>query len=161
MIENLYTIGVYGSTEATFFDALVNANIDLFVDIRVRRGLRGHTYAYANSAYLQDKLKSLNIDYLHYLPLAPTVAVKQVQEDMDKQAKTARRQRETLSPVFIETYTSEILSRFELDDFLKAAAGHKNICMFCVEQHPQACHRSIAGARLSERLNIPLNHLLP
>ena len=148
MIENIYTIGAYGSTEDTFFNALTEANIDLFVDIRLRRGLRGKTYAYANSAYLQDKLKALGIAYLHYQALAPTAAVKQLQEAIDKQTKTARRKRETLSPEFIKTYQDSILVQFAIDEFIDAIGEHKIICPFCVEQHPDACHRSLAAEKI-------------
>ena len=37
----LYTIGVYGSTEASFFKKLEQNNIDTFCDIRQRRGVGG------------------------------------------------------------------------------------------------------------------------
>ena len=36
----IYTIGVYGWTEEDFFNKLQEKNIDLFVDIRFRRGMR-------------------------------------------------------------------------------------------------------------------------
>lgn len=49
----LVTIGVYGSTERKFFDALVRAKVDVFCDIRLRRGMRGATYSFANSSLLQ------------------------------------------------------------------------------------------------------------
>ncbi len=161
MIETIYSIGVYSSTEDTFFEALTEAKIDLFVDIRLRRGLRGKTYAYANSTFLQNKLRTLNIAYLHYQALAPTAAIKQLQEDSDKQSRTARRQRETLSPIFVDTYQSVILAQFNSDDFLKAVGDHSNICLFCVEHHPEACHRSLAAAKLSDLLQVPLKHLTP
>ena len=50
------TIGVYGSDEATFFEALQRAGVDTFCDIRWRRGVRGAKYAFANSARLQKRL---------------------------------------------------------------------------------------------------------
>ena len=45
----IVTIGVYGFDESGFFDALCQAEVDTFCDIRSRRGLRGATYAFANS----------------------------------------------------------------------------------------------------------------
>jgi uncharacterized protein (DUF488 family) len=161
MIEALYTIGVYGSTEASFFDSLVKARIDLFVDIRIRRGLRGHTYAYANSTALQQKLKTLKMDYLHYRALAPTTAIKQMQEQADAEQKIARRQRDELIPEFIAAYKDEILAQFDLDDFLNAVSDHRRICLFCVEHDPAACHRSLAAAKLQALLDVPLEHLMP
>ena len=55
----IYTIGVYGSTEEIFFNKLKLHNIDLFCDIRQRRGVRGSQYKYVNSNYLQAKLQEL------------------------------------------------------------------------------------------------------
>ena len=37
----IYTIGVYNSTESSYFRKLQENNIDLFCDIRQRRGVRG------------------------------------------------------------------------------------------------------------------------
>lgn len=39
MIE-IFTIGVYNSTEESYFGKLMDAKIDLFCDIRQRRGVR-------------------------------------------------------------------------------------------------------------------------
>ena len=50
---NVFTIGVYGSTENSFFEKLAQSRIDLFCDIRQRRGVRGSQYKYVNSNYLQ------------------------------------------------------------------------------------------------------------
>ena len=47
----LYTMGVYGSTEASFFKKLEQNNIDTFCDIRQRRGVRGSKYRYVNSLW--------------------------------------------------------------------------------------------------------------
>lgn len=45
MLERLLTIGVYGKSETEFFDQLSRAGVDLFRDIRQRRGVRGSQYA--------------------------------------------------------------------------------------------------------------------
>lgn len=55
--QTIFTIGVYDSTEESFFGALVKNEIELFIDIRARRGMRGSKYKYVNSAALQSKLK--------------------------------------------------------------------------------------------------------
>ena len=50
---DFYTIGVYGKTETDFFTSLINKEIDLFCDIRQRRGVRGKKYSFVNSLKLQ------------------------------------------------------------------------------------------------------------
>ena len=63
---NIFTIGVYGSVEESFFNTLIDNKIDTFCDIRQRRGVRGSQYSYVNSNYLQTKLNELGIRY-HYV----------------------------------------------------------------------------------------------
>ena len=48
----IYTIGVYNSTESSYFRKLQENNIDLFCDIRQRRGIRGSQYKYVSSQQL-------------------------------------------------------------------------------------------------------------
>ena len=61
----IYTIGVYGSSEEEFFGKLTESQIDLFCDIRQRRGVRGRQYSFVNSNHLQKKLSDLGIGYLY------------------------------------------------------------------------------------------------
>ncbi|MBS4031080.1 MAG: DUF488 family protein [Clostridiales bacterium] len=63
---------------------LQNNNIDLFIDIRIRRGMRGSKYSFVNSTYLQKKLKMLGVDYLHCKELAPTDEIRALQKGEDK-----------------------------------------------------------------------------
>ena len=68
----IVTIGVYGFDELGFFDALCKAGVDTFCDIRSRRGVRGATYAFANSKRLQARLSELGIQYIYRKDLGPT-----------------------------------------------------------------------------------------
>ena len=88
----IFTIGVYNSTESTYFSKLVDNNIDLLLDIRQRRGVRGSQYKYVNSNYLQAKLQDLGIAYEYIKELAPTKEIRQMQKDADKKK---RRNKET------------------------------------------------------------------
>ena len=58
------TIGVYGFDEEHFFQALTDARVDTFCDIRQRRNVRGAQYAFANSKRLQRRLGELGIRYV-------------------------------------------------------------------------------------------------
>src|SRR4249919_3888162 len=108
----IVTIGVYGRSEADFFDALHNAHVDLFCDIRARRGVRGSEYAFVNSQRLQARLAEMAIAYRHIKELAPSDEVRQAQYRADKATKTAKRQRSGLDHVFIQAYEQSILDYF-------------------------------------------------
>lgn len=76
----IITLGVYGFDADTFRAALERANIDIFVDTRRRRGVRGPQYAFVNSQRLQNLLAGLGIRYVHRLDLAPSNETRQIQE---------------------------------------------------------------------------------
>src|SRR5262245_49298553 len=92
----IYTIGVYGSTETDLFKKIADNQIDTFCDIRRRRAVRGALYTFVNSERLQDKLKSLSINYIHETGLAPTVELMSVQNKSDMLHKVKRRERTEL-----------------------------------------------------------------
>ncbi|MFJ3861627.1 hypothetical protein ACIPRL_36060 [Streptomyces sp. NPDC090085] len=55
-MRRIATIGVYGFTVAEFFHELAASGAGLLLDLRQRRGVQGHDYAWANAARLQRAL---------------------------------------------------------------------------------------------------------
>jgi uncharacterized protein (DUF488 family) len=158
------TIGVYGFSEAAFFDALQQAGVDTFCDIRWRRGVRGAEYAFANRARLQKRLAELGIRYLHFRELAPTPALRQRQAEADKAEGTTKRKRSALGEVFIAGYREERLSAFDSRKFGEQLGTEaRTVALFCVEREPAACHRSLLVERLQQDLGAPCEviHLTP
>ena len=161
-MNSIITIGAIGFTAETFFQALLEARVDTFVDIRRRRAVRGRDYAFANSQRLQARLAELGIHYLHRLDLAPPDAARERQAAADKTAGIARRKRTELSPAFIEVYERDVLAHFDpqslLDDLPDGAA---TVALMCVEREPAACHRSLLAERLRHELGVEVIHLAP
>ena len=158
----IVTIGVYGFDEDSFFQALCDAKVDTFCDIRSRRGVRGATYAFANSKRLQTRLLELNIHYIHRKDLAPTQVVRDKQALADKVTKTAKRKRTELGEAFIDAYNTECLAAFDpqsLIDELEPDA--RVVALFCVEKAPEACHRSLVAEKLATTLNLEVENILP
>src|SRR5436190_15355416 len=118
MTPSIFTIGAYGSTAESFFSALTEAKIDLFCDIRARRGVRGSEYAFVNSTRLQNELAALGIGYVHFPELAPSKEIRGRQGAMDKTAKVAKRKRMELGDEFVAGYRDTILSNFDTSSFL-------------------------------------------
>lgn len=162
MKPRIVTIGVYGFDEDKFFQALLDAGVDTFCDIRLRRGMRGSVYAFANSARLQRKLSELGIRYIHLKDLAPSQAVREKQKEEDNQLGTAKRTRTSLGQAFVEAYQRECLAQFDSQEFLEQVGQEAEIIsLFCVEREPEACHRSLAAWKLSHELGLPIEHLHP
>ncbi|AXP80540.1 hypothetical protein CJ739_1451 [Mariniflexile rhizosphaerae] len=148
---NFYTIGVYNFNEKEFFHKLITNKIDVFCDIRQRRGVRGSKYSFVNSKKLQSKLNDLGIKYFHYLDLAPTTEIRELQKVADLKNHELKRDRKSLGQVFINEYKNQIINYFNfaefLDDLKKNNAN--NVVLFCVEESYNACHRSIVAEKLS------------
>ncbi len=158
----IVTIGAYGFTEQTFFDALQDAGVQVFCDIRWRRGVRGVEYAFVNHKRLATQLEFLGIEYVHRRDLAPTPEICQRQKDADKTGKVAKRKRGTLSSDFITAYQDEILTGFDPKAFLdELPEGTEVIALFCVEREPAACHRSLVADRLRWMDGVMVENLLP
>ena len=158
----IITIGVYGFDETGFFDALCKAKVDTFCDIRSRRGVRGATYAFANSKRLQARLADLGIRYIYRKDLGPTKIVREKQAAADKATKTAKRKRTTLGEAFIEAYHTECLAEFEPQSLLdELESDAKVVALFCVETAPEACHRSLVADKLAQAFNLEVENVLP
>lgn len=155
-----YTIGVYNSTEQEYFDKLTEYRIDTFCDIRQRRGVRGAKYAFVNSNRLQEKLNELDIKYGHVIDLAPTKEIRELQKEADAQQGELKRDRNKLGKVFTIAYKDRILSNFDFDNFIDKLeeVGANRVVLFCVEEKPEACHRSIVTDKL-EMLGYKITHL--
>src|SRR5579863_10362696 len=137
MKPKLVTIGVYGSDKESFFQALLDAHVDTFCDIRLRRGMRGSDYAFVNSTRLQQQLQQLGIRYMHMKDLAPSQSIRNQQKLEDRRNKQAKRTRKTLEQTYISAYEAECLSTFDTADFIKRVGPDaKVISLFCVERDP-------------------------
>jgi uncharacterized protein (DUF488 family) len=156
-----FTIGVYNSTETEFFKKLTDNNIDTFCDIRQRRAVRGSKYSFVNSKRLQSKLNELDIKYAHVIKLAPPVEIRQLQKQADLEKGELQRSRQFLSEVFSSEYKNRILDNFEFDSFIENLEnmGANRVVLFCVEEKPEACHRSIVSEKLHGSLNYKVTHL--
>jgi uncharacterized protein (DUF488 family) len=162
MKPKIVTSGVYGFDEAGFFQALQEAKVDVFCDIRQRRGVRGSAYAFANSQRLQARLAELGVCYLHRKNLAPTKAMRKAQAEADKAAKTAKRKRTELGQTFIEAYQTECLAHFDPQSLLEDLGPDARVAaLFCVEREPAACHRSLVAEKLAKELELEVEHITP
>jgi uncharacterized protein (DUF488 family) len=156
-----FTIGVYNSTEKEFFNKLIRNNIDTFCDIRQRRGVRGAKYAFVNSNRLQEKLNEMEIKYGYVPDLAPTTEIRELQKEIDQEKGELKRERQELGKVFVIEYKNRILKNFDFDKFIESLdqIGASKVALFCVEEHADACHRSIVADKLMNNYNYKITHL--
>lgn len=159
-MPTLRTIGVYGFDREGFLAVLDRAGVNLLLDVRQRRGVRGSEYAWANAQRLEAALAEAGIDYTHLKELAPTTEMREAQYREDEKHGVGKRNRSALAPIYVERYTAEVLDQVDLAPIVKWI-GNKNAALLCVERDADACHRSLIGARLRDEFGFEVEHLRP
>lgn len=161
LMDQLFTIGAYGFDGETFFQALQDAGVDLFLDVRRRRGIRGHEYAFGNANQLQQELAARGITYRHELDLAPTQATRTLQNQANRESRVAKRKQTVLADAFVEEYTRTTLEPFDWSTLIQELQQFQRPVLFCVERLPQACHRHLVADRLAEMTGTQILNLVP
>src|SRR3954451_2866513 len=158
-VQTVATIGVYGATLDSFLAALREANVELVLDVRQRRGVRGSEYAWANAQRLQAALAEAEIGYEHHKELAPSTELRQLQYREDDRLGVGKRSRAELAPAYVERYTREILDQVALGPLVAELPDVS--ALLCVERDPEACHRSLVAERLHREFGVRVVHLRP
>ncbi|HEX5928059.1 MAG TPA: DUF488 domain-containing protein [Solirubrobacterales bacterium] len=159
-MSTLATIGVYGFDRDSFLAALGEAEVDLLLDVRQRRGVRGSEYAWANAQRLQAALAEAGIAYSHLKELAPTTEMRQVQYREDARLGEGKRSRTSLAPAYVRLYTEQILDAADLAPVVRWIGG-SSAALLCVERDPEACHRSLIAERLQREWGFSVRDLRP
>jgi uncharacterized protein (DUF488 family) len=159
-MPTIATIGVYGFDREAFLRALAEAKVDLVLDVRQRRGVRGSEYAWANARRLQAALEQAGIGYSHLKELAPTTELRQLQYREDDRLGEGKRSRTVLAPEYARLYIEQILDSVDLEPIVRWI-GKSRAALLCVERDPEACHRSLIAARLREEWGFEVEHLRP
>lgn len=161
MSLNFFSIGVYGTSEESFFKKLRDSKIDTFCDIRNRRSVRGALYSYANANRLQTKLITEGIRYIYVPDLSPTEEIREIQREVDKKEGVLNSKRENLNGVFKNAFRKKILAKFNFKKFLDdlERQGAKKVALFCVESDANACHRSLVTEKLYADFNCSITHI--
>lgn len=159
-MASIATIGVYGFARDSFLATLADAGVDLLLDVRQRRGVRGSEYAWANARRLQDALAEAGIGYSHLKELAPTTELRQLQYREDDRLGEGKRSRTVLAPEYARLYIEQILDSLDLGPIVKWIGGSP-AALLCVERDPEACHRSLIATRLRDEWGFEVEHLRP
>jgi uncharacterized protein (DUF488 family) len=159
-VAAIATIGVYGFDRDSFLRTLADAGVELVLDVRQRRGVRGSGYAWANAQRLQAALSEAGIRYSHHRELAPTTELRNLQYEEDARRGEGKRSRTVLSPAYASGYTEQILDPADLDEVVHWI-GSSRAALLCVERDHEACHRSLIAARLATDWGFEVEHLVP
>jgi uncharacterized protein (DUF488 family) len=157
-MKRICTIGVYGADLDSFLATLREAKVDLVLDVRQRRGVRGAEYAWANAKRLEAALRESGIVYQHLPELAPTTSMREAQYEADAERGEGKRSRTVLSPTYVERYTAEVLEPADLEPLVRFI-GRSTAALLCVERDAAACHRSLIAARIAREYGARIENL--
>jgi uncharacterized protein (DUF488 family) len=160
-MRRVATIGVYEADLEAFLRALRGADVQLVVDVRQRRGVRGREYAWANAQRLQAALLRERLGYSHHKELAPTTELRHLQYAEDARLGVGKRSRRVLAPAYVDGYTREILDRADLGALVAEMPEDGTTAFLCVERDPEACHRSLVADELARTFGLSVEHLYP
>ena len=160
-MRTVATIGVYGFTAEAFLRMLEEAGVQVLLDVRQRRGVRGPEYAWANAQRLQAALAQAGVKYRHHKELAPTTELRQLQYTEDARSGVGKRSRVQLAPEYLERYTREVLDRVDLEPIVRELPSDGAGALLCVERDPEACHRSLIAERLAADHDVRVVDLRP
>lgn len=156
----IWTIGAYGTTPESFLDALCDEGIDVLVDTRRRAGMRGAKYKFFNKSRLSEGCKNRGIEYIHAKDLAPTKEIRAIQSEYDKVHRQGKYGRDGLCEAFVHEYKRQVLGdqtgREVFENALSACQNERveSVALFCVEQDPKSCHRSLLAAYLADQFGV-------
>ena len=93
--------------------------------------------------------------------IAPTKEIRDLQKADDQHRGQLKRQRKRLGNVFSEEYSKRIIREFCFDEFLMELKhlSSERVVLFCVEERPEACHRSLVAKDLERRFGYRITDL--
>ena len=141
-LQQLFTIGYSGHTLDTFIEVLQTNNVSMLVDIRMTPISRKRGFS---KTALHRALEDAGIAYRHIRTLgSPSELRRDLHRAKDYSA-------------FFESFREYLQS--QQDDISCAAqlVTTQRVCLMCVEQCPDECHRSVVAEAIARSLP---NHVI-
>lgn len=134
MNDPIYTVGYEGKTIGQFVESLVEAEINVVVD--VRKNAISRKKGFSKTA-LRNALEEAGISYVHERALGnPT--------EFRRAAKSV--------PECLGLYSDYMEDKWlDIIPDLSSDLSGKRICLLCFERESHECHRSLIAEKLSEQ----------
>jgi len=145
-VTSLATIGYEVATVATFLTALRDARIDVLVDVRAAARSRRPGFA---KTRLAANLQEAGIGYLHLSGLGTPA---------EGRAAARAGDHDEMKRVFREHMDSDV-AREQLGTLIEIIGSGRRVCLLCLEDHPDHCHRSIVAEAAASRMPLKIHHL--
>ena len=145
---HLATIGYEGAAQASVFEELEKAGVNMLVDVRAVTSSRRPGFS---KSHLLAGLPAHGVDYLHLRGLGTP-----------KEGRLAARSGDAagLKRIFgAHMKTPE--ARHDYEALLGLLRAGRKVCLMCYEHDPATCHRTIIAERVHQELGLDIRHLAP
>jgi uncharacterized protein (DUF488 family) len=144
--QQLYTIGYAGHTLETFIQALQTRGISLLLDIRMTPISRKKGFS---KTALSQAVTSAGMSYQHLRALGSPKELRQrLSAEGDYEA-------------FFTAFRAYLGSQQNDLELAAALASAQPVCLMCVEQCPDECHRSVVAEAIAQAIGkqVIIQHL--
>lgn len=147
-MPSLATIGYQGATPDGFRRALVDAGVELLVDIRAVASSRRPGFS---KTKLAANVEEAGIGYLHFRALGTPA---------DGRAAARSGRHAEMRAIFL-AHMATPDAQSALADLAEIVRSGRRVAILCFETDPAHCHRNIVAAQLAELLPLEIVHLFP
>lgn len=127
METTMLTVGYQGETIGTFIERLIEAKIDLLIDVRTYAWSRKRGFSKKS---LQGALQEVNIEYVHLPELGMPRDLLKLRPALDDN-----------TPI-LDAYEARLTQcELYISELLQIASGRR-CCLMCMEADEKQCHRS-------------------
>lgn len=144
----LFTIGYEKATSAAVMKELIDAKIELLVDVRAITASRRPGFS---KRALSSALDEAGIRYLHLQRLGTPAAGRKAAHSGDLS---------TLWNVY-ESHLKKPEAKAALDALVDLVKSGKRIALLCYCRNPKACHRARIIAHIKKRTGAEVQDLIP
>ena len=147
-MKPLATIGYELATTATLVDALIQAKVDLLVDVRAIPNSRRPGFS---KKALTAATAEVGIDYLHLRGLGTPA---------DGRAAARAGRHAEMHAIFREQLKT-LDARDDLFVLVEAIKEGRAACLLCLEASPEHCHRRLVAHAVLQQIDVPIVDLAP
>lgn len=144
----LATIGYEGTSVAAFLSTLVDAGVQLLVDVRAVASSRRPGFS---KTALAANLAEQGIDYLQLRGLGTPA---------DGRAAARAGRYADLERIYAE-HLATADAQSQLETLVGVVRSGRYACLLCYEANPEHCHRTLVAEAVSQHFPIDLVHLIP
>lgn len=148
MSKKLFTIGYQSTTVRNFLDTLVEAKVQLLVDVRAVAMSRRPGFA---KSALAANLNEAGIKYLHLRKLGTPA---------DGRAAARAGHHETMHRIFNAQLETDA-AQDELRVLADLVNGKQHVAIMCFEAEAKYCHRTIVANALRGLVDVEVVDLMP